>query len=130
MVIILIAHVYFVFHESRKWPQALFHIHKLLLDFLNLQTLQYMKMKLGTHVFFSISIMTNHQQKWLSSTTSSLYSTCKQCMKVKLGTHVHFSISMTTVNKNWPEALFCITIFTTTSLLKLVTRITHEGETW
>ena len=58
------------------------------------------------------------------------YSTCKQCMKVKLGTHVHFSISMTTINKNWPEALFCITIFTTTSLVKLATRITHEGETW
>ena len=40
--------------------------------------------------------------------------------------HVHFSISMTTMNQNWPQALFYIA---TSSLLKLANCTVYEGET-
>ena len=64
--------------------------------------MQCMELKLGAHVYLSVSMTTIDNklpQALFPVTTSSLYLHTIQCVEVKLGTHVYFSVSMTIMNK-------------------------------
>ena len=88
-----------------------------------------MEVKLGTHVYLSVSMTTIDKKLPQALFSCNHFSNLHtiQCMEVKLGTHVYFSVSMTIMNKKWPRALFPIT---TSSLLKLANHAMHGGETW
>ena len=89
-------------HCVSMTPRALFPIAtSSLLKFAN--HIQYMEVKLGTHVFFCVSTTTINK-KWSRAlfpiTTSSLLKLANHTMHGgKLGTHVYFCISMMTTNK-------------------------------
>ena len=83
-------------------------------------------MKLGTHVYFSVSMTTTNKNGLGHFSLQLLLHFSKlqtiQYMKVKNGTNEYFSISMAT-----PQAHFSIT---TSSLLKFANYIMHGSETW
>ena len=87
---------------NKKGLRQLFDQERLL-HFSNLQAMQCMKVKLGTHVYFSISVTTINKkrpQALFPITTSSLFKLANHAMhEVKFGMHAYFSISMTTMNK-------------------------------
>ena len=69
----------------------------------------------GSETWYACHFHDNHEQKWPQALFdqerllhfSNLQTI--QCKKVTLRMHVHFSISMTTMNQEWPQALFPIT---------------------
>ena len=86
----LCEHVYFM-TTQQKMPSGTFPY---------LQTMQCMEIKLGTHVYLSVSMTTidkKFPQALFPITSSSNLHTI-QCMEVKLGTHMYFSAYMTTIN--------------------------------
>ena len=127
----LCACVFHCFHDNRqqKCPHTLFPITTSSL--LKLANHAMHGGKLGTHVYFSVSMTSTDKklpQALFPVTTSSLLKLANHAMHGgKLGTHVYFSVSMTSTDKKLPQALFPIT---TSSLLKLAHHTMNGGETW
>ena len=89
-----------------------------------------MDVKLGMHMYFSVS-MTTMNKKWPQAlfpiTTSSLLKLANHVMHgAELGANLYLSVSITTIDNKLPQALFPVT----TSLLKLAHHTMRGGETW
>ena len=120
-------------NHEQKWPRALFLITTFY--FSNLQTMQCIEVKLGTHVYFSVS-MTTMNKKWPQALFDqerllhfSNLQTMK-CIEVKLCSNVHFSVSMTTINEKWPWAPFSIHFSNLQTIQYHAHESTHSFTPW
>ena len=83
-----------------------------------------MEVKLGTHVYLSVSMTTidnKLHQALFPVTTSSLLKLAHHTMhggETWYTCVVYFSVSMTTMNKKWPQALFSYNYFFTSQTYK------------
>ena len=89
------------FHDNHEqMASGTFSYNYILLHFSNLQTMQYMEVKLGVYAVSMTTMNKNGLGHFLTKKDFFISQTCKlQCKKVTLRMHMHFSISMMTMSQ-------------------------------